>query len=240
MAWSTRQLADLTGVTLRTIRHWHDVGLMPEPERLTNGYKQYTATHLVLALRIERLTSLGFSLEQVRDMLDSETQGHASLRMLRVELDERIAALSRLRADVDELVERGVAPDLSPDALLAFDALGTGPGSRSLAILLARLLPDGSMPAFAEAMRHAPAELADLDAQLLRLPAHASEDEIASLADRGVSLLEPFLAERGDAVPSFDAHIGDRAASDAVTALLHEHMHAAQRAVMARIADRLG
>ena len=43
MAWSTRQLADLTGVTLRSIRHWHDVGLLPAPERLSNGYKQYTA-----------------------------------------------------------------------------------------------------------------------------------------------------------------------------------------------------
>ena len=40
MAWSTRQLADLTGVTLRSIRHWHDVGLLPDPERRSNGYKQ--------------------------------------------------------------------------------------------------------------------------------------------------------------------------------------------------------
>ena len=83
MAWSTNQLADLAGVTLRSIRHWHDVGLLPEPGRLSNGYKQYTARHLVLALRIARLTSLGFSLEHVAAMLDSEEQGQKSLHGLR-------------------------------------------------------------------------------------------------------------------------------------------------------------
>jgi DNA-binding transcriptional MerR regulator len=37
MAWSTRQLAELTGTTLRTVRHYHDVGLLEEPKRRANG-----------------------------------------------------------------------------------------------------------------------------------------------------------------------------------------------------------
>lgn len=110
MAWSTNQLADLAGVTLRSIRHWHDVGLLPEPGRLSNGYKQYTARHLVLALRIARLTSLGFSLEHVDAMLESEEQGQKSLHGLRSELDERIAELTRIRADIDALIARGSRP----------------------------------------------------------------------------------------------------------------------------------
>ena len=41
MAWSTRELAGLAGTTVNTIRHYHRLGLLDEPERRYNGYKQY-------------------------------------------------------------------------------------------------------------------------------------------------------------------------------------------------------
>jgi DNA-binding transcriptional MerR regulator len=41
MAWSTPQLAELAGATVNTIRHYHRLGLLDEPERRHNGYKQY-------------------------------------------------------------------------------------------------------------------------------------------------------------------------------------------------------
>ncbi|MFD2466244.1 MerR family transcriptional regulator [Amycolatopsis silviterrae] len=44
------------------MRHYHEVGLLAEPERLANGYKQYGVVHLVRLLRIKRLVGLGFSL----------------------------------------------------------------------------------------------------------------------------------------------------------------------------------
>lgn len=40
MAWSTQQLADLAGTTVNTVRHYHRLGLLDEPERQGNGYKQ--------------------------------------------------------------------------------------------------------------------------------------------------------------------------------------------------------
>ncbi len=52
MAWSTRQLAALAGTTLRAVRHYHEVGLLDEPERASNGYKQYRTEHLLRLLRI--------------------------------------------------------------------------------------------------------------------------------------------------------------------------------------------
>lgn len=114
--WSTRQLAELAGVSLRAIRHWHEIGLLPEPERLSNGYKQYGARHLVLALRIARLASLGFSLNRIAEMLKSDTHSDESLRGVRAELDRRIADLRRIRKDIDDLIAKGVSPDLSPEA----------------------------------------------------------------------------------------------------------------------------
>lgn len=239
MGWSTRQLADLTGVTLRSIRHWHQVGLLPEPSRLTNGYKQYTASHLVLALRIARLQSLGFSLEQVADMLASEEHGREALQDLRAELAIRIADLTRLQADVDAVIAAGVAPDLSPSAALALEALGPDPSSRNMAILFARLLPPDRMPSFADTMRRAPAELTQLNTELGDLPEDASDAQIHALADRGAEVIAAFLADEGSGLPDLDTHVGGAVSTEAMLALTNEHLHAAQRRVLARMVERL-
>ena len=58
MSWSTREIAELAGTSLRAVRHYHDVGLLPEPERRSNGYKQCGVAHLVRLLRIKRLVDL--------------------------------------------------------------------------------------------------------------------------------------------------------------------------------------
>lgn len=154
MSWSTRELAELAGVSVRAIRHWHDLGLLPEPDRRANGYKQYVGQHLVLVLRIKRLTGLGFTLDRVGELLDStpagaaaadpgipagpsthadaraadDTGGPAQLMALRGELDARIAELQRVRADVDALLREGGPLDLTPAAALVYAALAGGSG----------------------------------------------------------------------------------------------------------------
>jgi hypothetical protein len=59
MAWSTRELAEPAGTTLKTVRHYHRIGLLEEPERAANGYKRYRVKHLVRLLRIRRPADLG-------------------------------------------------------------------------------------------------------------------------------------------------------------------------------------
>lgn len=46
MAWSTRQVSELAGTSLRAVRHHHEIGLLDEPDRGPNGYKQYGVAHL--------------------------------------------------------------------------------------------------------------------------------------------------------------------------------------------------
>jgi DNA-binding transcriptional MerR regulator len=65
MAWSTRRLAQLAGTTVKTIRHYHSIGLLEEPERAGNGYKQYGTAHLVRLLQIARLRELGMPLADI-------------------------------------------------------------------------------------------------------------------------------------------------------------------------------
>jgi DNA-binding transcriptional MerR regulator len=68
MAWSTREIADLAGNSLRAVRCYHEIGLLAEPERHPNGYKQYGVTHLLRLLRIKRLVDLGFSPAGIAEM----------------------------------------------------------------------------------------------------------------------------------------------------------------------------
>ncbi|MFI9485381.1 MerR family transcriptional regulator [Promicromonospora sp. NPDC052451] len=58
------ELAQLAGVTVRTIRYYHQAGVLPEPPRRPNGYRDYTADHLVAVLRINQLTDSGLTLAQ--------------------------------------------------------------------------------------------------------------------------------------------------------------------------------
>jgi DNA-binding transcriptional MerR regulator len=43
VAWSTRQVAELAGTTVKAVRHYHKVGLLNEPERGANGLSQIAA-----------------------------------------------------------------------------------------------------------------------------------------------------------------------------------------------------
>ncbi|WP_413098789.1 MerR family transcriptional regulator [Streptomyces sp. Inha503] len=63
------EIAALVGVTSRTVRHYHHIGLLPEPKRRANGYRVYTLRDAVLLARIRRLTELGLALDEVRDVL---------------------------------------------------------------------------------------------------------------------------------------------------------------------------
>ena len=64
------ELAKLAGVTVRTLRHYRTIGLLPDPPRDDNGYCSYGIEDLVRVLRIKRLASLGFSLDDIKGMLD--------------------------------------------------------------------------------------------------------------------------------------------------------------------------
>ena len=55
---SISQLASYTGVTVRAVRHYHHVGLLPEPERDRSGYRRYDAVAVVRLVRIRTLAEV--------------------------------------------------------------------------------------------------------------------------------------------------------------------------------------
>ncbi|MFD4376426.1 MerR family transcriptional regulator [Streptomyces sp. NPDC058486] len=133
------EIAALVGVTPRAVRHYHHLGLLPEPPRLANGYREYGIRDAVLLARVRRLTELGLGLDEVRDVLADD----AGREVVEV-LEELDADLARQEALIRERRERlaGLLDDARAGRLAA-----EGPVSPELAALLAGVgeLPDSPM-----------------------------------------------------------------------------------------------
>lgn len=66
------EVARIAGVSVRTLRHYHAMGLLAEPPRHANGYRDYGAADLARVLHIKRLAALGFPLSRIKDMLAAD------------------------------------------------------------------------------------------------------------------------------------------------------------------------
>ncbi|HEY5394485.1 MAG TPA: MerR family transcriptional regulator, partial [Trebonia sp.] len=66
------QLAAYAGVTTRAVRHYHNVGLLPEPERDASGYRRYGATAVVSLIKIRTLANAGVPLSQIAQLLRAD------------------------------------------------------------------------------------------------------------------------------------------------------------------------
>ncbi|WP_371647548.1 MerR family transcriptional regulator [Streptomyces mirabilis] len=130
------ELAVTVGVTTRTVRHYHHLGLLPEPERRPNGYREYTLRHAVVLARIRRLTELGLGLAEVRDVLADDAG-----RDLAEVLEELDADLARQEAAIRERRER-LRALLDRDGHLPAE----GPVSPELAALLTGMAHDPESP----------------------------------------------------------------------------------------------
>lgn len=63
------ELAERTGLSLRTIRHYDDVGILPASSRTEGGFRVYTEGDFERLMLIRRMKPLGFTLEEMQDLL---------------------------------------------------------------------------------------------------------------------------------------------------------------------------
>jgi DNA-binding transcriptional MerR regulator len=101
--WSIGELATEFAVTLRTLRHYEDVGLIaPERRGTARVFHARDRIRLQLILRGKRL---GFSLPEIAtivNMYDEQPGEAGQLQYLLDQIDVRRAALAQLRRDIDE------------------------------------------------------------------------------------------------------------------------------------------
>ncbi len=64
------ELAERTGLSLRTLRHYDEIGLVTPSGRTDGGFRLYTADDEARVMLIRRMKPLGYSLDQMRELLD--------------------------------------------------------------------------------------------------------------------------------------------------------------------------
>lgn len=105
------ELAEIAGVTPRTIRYYENLGLLSPNEREGKGFRYYTQTELAKLQKIDCLKSLGLTLEEITTVIDLYFEDCTGIRgkqkvleILRVHLretDEKITALGEFRSDLE-------------------------------------------------------------------------------------------------------------------------------------------
>jgi Cu(I)-responsive transcriptional regulator len=106
-------LAKRTGTKVETIRYYERIGLLPEPGRTEGNYRSYDYEHLGRLSFIRRARDLGFSLDQVRELLglaDQRDRSCAAVDMIArqhlAEVERKIADLHALRDELADLIGR--------------------------------------------------------------------------------------------------------------------------------------
>ncbi len=100
-----RELAKQTGVPARTIRYYESIGLMPQPRRATNNYREYTSSAVERLRFIAGARSLGLSLADIAEILAARDDGIAPCQRVLDALDQQMADIDRRIADLLALRE---------------------------------------------------------------------------------------------------------------------------------------
>lgn len=236
-------LADLAGVTVRTLRHYHQTGLLAEPERRANGYREYSVHDLIRVLRIRRLAGLGIALEQMPDLLDGDTSdAGTTLEALDTELAAQIERLTAQRAVIAHLRAHDSAPDLPPELAPFLAVFAAAPlplhalrQDREQAILFAHLAGEAGMPHLAGFYERISAPgiadgVTEVSRRFAELGPTSTDAEIASTADLIVATVLPLL----DDLSAGAVHDAMSASSELLAEYLEGALNSQQRAGLSR------
>ncbi|MFG3345053.1 MerR family transcriptional regulator [Streptomyces sp. NPDC048018] len=227
------EIAALVGVTPRAVRHYHRMGLLPEPVRRANGYREYGVRDAVLLARIRRLTELGLGLDEVGDVL-ADDEGRELVEVLE-ELDADLGRQERViqerRERLAELLGEARAGRLtaegpvSPELAGLFAELGghaavadspMAAKDRAVLTLLDTVVPAGEREKLIGLMRGAAGQASAIYARLDALAGLAPDDPLVAEAAAALAAVLP--DEAGTEVPEgglADVFFGDLAPAQA-------------------------
>jgi DNA-binding transcriptional MerR regulator len=105
--WKIGELARRTGLTVRTLHHYDQIGLLSPAERSGGGHRVYGEADVQRLYRIVSLRSLGFPLESIAAALDAEDfDARAAVEDHLARLEDQIEQQRRLRISLRQLLER--------------------------------------------------------------------------------------------------------------------------------------
>ncbi|GLX06053.1 MerR family transcriptional regulator [Microbispora sp. NBRC 16548] len=160
--WRIGELARKTGLTVRTLHHYDQLGLLSPLSRTEGGHRCYTDADVQRLHRIVALRGLGISLEEIGTLLDGEPDPTALLRRQLDVVEERIRKASDLRARLLDVLD-----DLGRNA---------EPSARQLLQLIEETV------AMNEPMT--PEQFAELKEELKRQVRERGDEDVAALSQK--------------------------------------------------------
>ncbi|WP_197519684.1 MerR family transcriptional regulator [Pseudonocardia sp. HH130630-07] len=235
--WSPSRLAELAGTSRRTVRHYHQLGLLPAPERRSNGYQHYGVDHLIRLIRIRRLAGLGLTLPQIAAVGDTDRVPPDVLRDLEAEVGRSIDRLQATRAELVAMIEQAAPIDVP--GVVARRVEGLPAAERALVVVLTRLLGPQPLDAYLDLLAPYRAHAAVIAFDNLPADAEGAAREVVAtgVADhlRELSALRPAQMQLIDAALQ-DTGVKRRTVQEAVGNLYNP----AQLDVLARALRRNG
>ena len=131
------ELSRRTGVNIETVRYYEKIGLMPAPARSEGGHRLYGRGHLLRLNFVRRARELGFTLNEIRDLLELAEQRDLPCAEAREvaaahlgDVRSKLAALRKMEEVLVEMVSRcadGATPDCPILEALFDSEAGTRP-----------------------------------------------------------------------------------------------------------------
>lgn len=94
------EVSERTGLSLRTIRYYEEVGLVVPSARSPGGFRLYTEADIARLQVVKRMKPLDFSLDQMRQLLDIDDRLAAPAALRKAERDQLLATIDGYRAAV--------------------------------------------------------------------------------------------------------------------------------------------
>ena len=215
LTWSTQAISDLVGITVRTLRYYHQIGLLPEPKRTTKGLL-YDETHLLTLLRIKRFAMMSLTLDEIADIIHTPASPRA--RRILLELDQaladRVAEIESQRRVIEECLRDNAPVDVLPRfarhlaalrrlgnydttaADKALEELAAGYGSEEVARVVDAVIQDPII-----------SRLSVLEERLRRINEDSGEPELTDLAkDYGRLLVDLYTVNAQAGLKSVSGH----------------------------------
>ncbi|OZM84119.1 MerR family transcriptional regulator [Pseudonocardia sp. MH-G8] len=197
------QAAAFVGVTIKTVRHYHKLGLVEEPERDRSGYRRYGSAELLRLVQVRTLAGAGVPLAEIGPLLDADATSFAtSIADVQRQLTAQIEELTTRRDTLHRLADGNRA--LLPDRAVALLERMPGVGFTSDEVAAARegwvlaraLVPEG----FDDYLTHV--EHALEDTRFVALSKRAAEAAAWDPDDPRIAELATEMAEQYLANPA--------------------------------------
>jgi MerR family transcriptional regulator, thiopeptide resistance regulator len=189
-------VARLSGVTVRTLHHYDEIGLLSPGDRSDAGYRQYGDADLERLQRILFYRELGFGLDEIKTVMsDDDADALDHLRRQHAMLSDRIGRLERMVRAVETAMEaRTMSISLTPEERL--EVFGDFDPDAHAAEAEERW---GGSPAYRESQRRA--------SRYTKADWERMKDEASEYADRLVALMRAgAAADSTEAMEAAEAH----------------------------------